>query len=231
MAAVVLLAFAACEQPGGGRDHAASDSGPARDVAVIDTTPSPALVDSTEIAIRKWMARVDTTLFTRWGACPFECCVYRDWLAEGRVVVRERPAYRARVVATIPAGQRLQADSGFVRITSPQLVIVTARVEAYRHERGTRQGGAPDSLAVGDTLLVLEPLGEGHWMMTRGRDLMAAEQFWPSDDGWQPYGGARGRALGRHEAEWWAQVRTADGLTGWIDAYGSDLGNVDACGG
>jgi len=77
---------------------------------------------------------------------------------------------------------------------------------------------------------VLNYQGEGHYVLTDGTEMYSAGQFWPGEDGYEPYGGARGRTLGRHEAEWWARVRTAAGVEGWIDAYASELGNVDACG-
>ena len=77
--------------------------------------------------------------------------------------------------------------------------------------------------------------GKVEWVESGGGPLVVVPEtvlpFWTGADGWQPYGGARGRTIGTHAAEWWAQVRTADGTRGWIDAYASDLGNVDACGG
>jgi hypothetical protein len=210
-------------------DGAASDGAPIDSAARTDSTvPIAARLTSDDPYIEPWLARVDTSLFTSWGACPFECCVYREWLAEASVVVRVAPSERAAVVVTIPGGERFEADTGFVRVRSPQLVIVTAPVEAYYEPVGPGSG-RPDTLEVGDTLLVVHHVGEGHWLLTDGENRFSAEQFWPTDD-YTPYQGARGSAIGEHEAEWWARVRTAAGAEGWIDAYASDLGNVDACG-
>jgi hypothetical protein len=77
---------------------------------------------------------------------------------------------------------------------------------------------------------VLDYQGEGYYRLTDGTHVYSAAQFWPAADGWQPYGGAKGRAVGAHAAEWWAHVTTEDATEGWIDAYASELGNVDACG-
>ena len=208
---------------------------PERAAEPADTAPSVdtgagALRPGRDAVLDAWLARVDSSVLTRWGACPFECCIYRDWIAEGPVVVRTEPRSGASVVATLPAGARFEADTGFVRITGIQLVVVSRPVEAWVHQPGRRDGGRPDTIPAGDTLLVLEHLGEGHVMMTHGDDLISAEQFWPSGDGWTPYGGPKGAVIGTHAAEWWARVRTGAGATGWIDAYGSELGNVDACG-
>ena len=225
--ALLCLAAGAC----------GDDPRPADDSAAPPATDSAARAPAStrgaagiDPVVARWLARVDSSVFTRWGACPFECCVYRDWVAETPVIVRARPDSSAAVVATLPIGARFEADTGFVRITSPQLVIVTDTVEAYRMSAAP-DVGQPDTLAPGDTVLVLDYQGEGHHYLTDGRVMYSAEQFWPNpEDGWQPYGGARGRVLGRHAAEWWAQVTTAEGTRGWIDAYGAELGNVDACG-
>ena len=206
-------------------------SGPRDSVTRADTMATMgADAPAADPVVDTWLARVDPSVLTRWGACPFECCIYRDWVAEAPVVVRAEPRRDATVVGTLPAGARFDADTGFVRITGAQLVVVTQPVEAWRHRPGRRDGGRPDTIAVGDTLLVLEHLGEGHVMMTHGDDLVSAEQFWAAADGWTPHGGPSGTVIGEHAAEWWARVRTAAGDTGWIDAYASELGNVDACG-
>lgn len=221
-----LVAFACTGDSTERRAAAAPDSS----AAPATTADVGAVTSGGDPVIDAWLARVDSSVLTRWGACPFECCIYREWIAEAPVVVRSAPAGDAAIVVTLPAGARFDADTGFVRITSAQLVVVTRSVEAWMHAPGERYGGIPDTIAVGDTLLVLEHLGEGHVMMTHGDDLVSAEQFWPAADGWTPHGGAKGIAIGEHGAEWWARVRTAAGATGWIDAYGSQLGNVDACG-
>ena len=221
---VVLALLAACDAAD------PSTETPADTVARTDSVSAPAPAQpALDPVLARWLTRVDSSVFTRWGACPFECCVYRDWVAESPVVVRAEPSSGARSLATIAVGERFEADTGFVRITSPQLVVVTGTVEAYRI-RARPDGGEPDSLGVGDTVLVLDYQGEGHYVLTDGTEMYSAGQFWPGADGYEPYGGARGRTIGRHEAEWWAHVTTAAGVEGWIDAYAAELGNVDACG-
>ncbi|HEX6588332.1 MAG TPA: hypothetical protein VF039_04870 [Longimicrobiales bacterium] len=227
MAVWAALALGACadDPPTERGARAAPDTAAARGADGTTGAPSP----PGDPTIDAWLARVDSSVFTRWGACPFECCIYRDWVAEAPVVVRQAPRSDARILKTLPAGARFEADTGFVRITGAQLVVVTQPVEAWRHQPGRRDGGRPDTISPGDTLLVLENLGEGHVMLTHGDDLVSAEQFWATGS-WSPYGGPKAEVLGEHAAEWWARVRTADGTDGWIDAYGSELGNVDACG-
>jgi len=228
----VLMLAALLASCAGGSDEDGAEPGAADTAARSGAAAAEPGADgrpaSDDPAVAAWLARVDSALFTSWGACPFECCVYRDWVAEARVVVRAEPSTSSAVVATLEEGERFQADTGFVRVTSPQLVIVTAPIEAYFEPVGPG-GGRTDTLAIGDTLLVMHPVGEGHWLLTDGRRRFTTEQFWPSGD-YTPYSGVRGRPLGEHAAEWWARVRTGEGVEGWIDAYASELGNVDACG-
>src|SRR5687768_15814521 len=153
VALAVLTSACAGEAPEGSAERAGSP-------ASVDTGAG-AVRPGRDPALDAWLARVDSSVLTRWGACPFECCIYRDWIAEGPVVVRTEPRSGASVVATLPAGARFEADTGFVRITGIQLVVVSRPVEAWVHQPGRRDGGRPDTIPAGDTLLVLEHLGEG----------------------------------------------------------------------
>ena len=228
---LLAAALTACGDATADRDPEGSDT-TATDDRGLDTADAdrPGTVSQDPIVAR-FLERVQPAVFTRWGACPFECCVYRDWVAEAPVVVRAEPRTGSRATDTIAAGERFEADSGFVRITGAQLVIVESPVEAWVHEGGARTGaGRADTLVAGDTLLVLEHLGEGHVMLTHGDDFVSAEQFWATE-GWTPFGGARASSRGTYGSEWWAQVTRSNGSKGWIDVRGAELANVDACGG
>lgn len=170
------------------------------------------------------------TILTRWGACPFECCVYRSWHSGSDIPLRPRPDMAAAVHDTLPTGTTFDADTGFVRITSPQLVVVEDSVEAYLLDPGERYEGRNVHLVPGDTLLVLEYVGEGHYRLARGEDRLSAQQFWPLPDGSPPWQGTRGNTIGDYAAQWWVHARLPDGRDGWFRAD-SDirLSNVDAC--
>ncbi len=76
------------------------------------------------------------------GACPFECCTYRDWIAEApfQAVAYWRPdgADRRKPVFSIAKGERVTAMSGVVvttrageaRITSDAVLDVYATLPA-----------------------------------------------------------------------------------------------------
>src|SRR5882757_7875656 len=53
------------------------------------------------------------------GACPFECCVYREWVAKGRVTIRADRRARARTAFSLGRGDRVQAIIGIVVTLRP----------------------------------------------------------------------------------------------------------------
>lgn len=180
---------------------------------------------------RRYAAALGDDVLTRGGACPFECCVYREWRAESDIPLRAGPDASAHVLEPMPAGTSFDADTGFVRITSPQIVLVTDTVPAYRRTPGDRYGGENAPLLPGDTVLVLDYAGEGHFALARGAERFQAEQFWAGADGWAPYDGIRGETLGEYASEWWVHARLPDGRQGWFRADADiRIGNADACG-
>ncbi|HEX2779277.1 MAG TPA: hypothetical protein VHM30_07250, partial [Gemmatimonadaceae bacterium] len=153
------------------------------------------------------------------GACPFECCAYGDWVIESGAELRATASTSAPIVGRVAPGTGVVADSGLVRVDTIGMVIVTAPL--------TTQDGL--DFARGDTVLLLEPQGEGYsgaWI--RGRSLSLA-QFWDS-------AGTTGARLARRPGwRWWAHLVVAqerDTLRGWVDMQLDSLrvsGN-DACG-
>lgn len=225
VAVVALLLLTGCGQAGsGGGDR---DMDPGTDGAVTPDTPR--VTAGLDAAVRRHVERAGEDVLTRWGACPFECCVYREWLAESDIPVLAEPRADGAVLTTIPSGERFQADTGFVRVTSPQLVVVSAPVEAYRIGPDAPVGGEPASFAAGDTLLVLDYVGEGYFNVLRAGELYSTPQFWPGEDGWPSGEDVKGEVTGEYAAEWWVRVRTGDGVEGWIDSYGAAVGDADAC--
>lgn len=175
-----------------------------------------------------YAASLGDSVLTRWGACPYECCVYREWTAESDVPLRGEPDSAAAVIASFRPGESFDADTGFVRVTAPEVVVMTDTVGAY----GTVAGGGGDGgilLQPGDTLLLLSYAGEGYWNAARGADRVQVPEVWTGDDG-APYGGVRAERLGDYDSEWWVHGRAADGREGWFRSDRVDIGHADACG-
>jgi len=160
-------------------------------------------------------------VLVRGGACPFECCGYTEWRADSAIAVQAEPRVGDDVSFRIPAREWFDADTGFVRITQPGIVVVqdSVRVEVA--------GGRARVLVAGDTVRVLDYEGEGFWnMWHEGAVVANVEQFWGG-------GGSmsRGRVLQEPLREWWVHARLRDGRTGWFLADSASFSGADGCGG
>lgn len=156
--------------------------------------------------------------------CPFECCIYREWIARGPL-----PAYRSErdttvVAFTLARGERFEALTGSVHLDRVGVVAVRRPVT-------WREG--PDSIGrfePGDTVYVLSYLGEDHYRIWHRGRLIDGFRFWayPEEPGQDR---AEGDLLQEPREDWWAKVRTRRGETGWLhmNADGRNVGLKDAC--
>ncbi len=134
------------------------------------------------------------------GACPFECCTYREWVARTDVTLLDSPNGK-RVVGRVKKGQKVLALTGEVH-------SVPLRVVAY-HDY-------PDAgVKAGDTVYVLHYVGEGYWKVWYDGKLVEIEDF--------PGKGPKPKTT------WWVKLKTSSGAIGWAVEHGN-FENQDACG-
>jgi hypothetical protein len=165
------------------------------------------------------------------GACPGECCVYRDWVAEKPVRAHRDMSRRSPLVFTVAKGERVDALTGTVVTTRAGIARVTAEsaVIAHTNTRTTEQSTV--RARRGDALYLLTPHGEGFYTAWfRGRllgDVEAVLLPAPAADG-------SGIQQGDVEREpvivWWAKIRNARGQIGWTNQALEDFGHQDSCG-
>lgn len=161
-------------------------------------------------------ARRAPSVYVERGACPFECCTYREWWAARPTPVYASPRRTSRRLGTLAKGEHVQALTGFVRTRAGRFVV-TGDKGRYR---------------AGETIWVYTYHGEGNFLVWyRGR-------MYDEDLGFSPSGGSSGtrgergnwgHLTGAHQSEWWIQVRMQNGRVGWTNR-GEDYENADACG-
>jgi len=160
------------------------------------------------------------------GACPFECCTYREWTTKSAVRLQDA-IDSGTIIADIPARTRVQASTGEVRVEPrPYAVLANHGV-----------------LKAGEVIFFLDNLGEGHvnyWYEGKLNPDLGL------DDGLFSYTtkGCNANAASRwgdpcwlHELqpdktflnEWWVSIRTSNGKVGWVLNTGQ-FENADACG-
>ena len=155
------------------------------------------------------------------GACPFECCTYGTWTTTDATVVHEQPD-PASASRNVPASTRLEAVSGFVILTEIGVAIAGDSVRMYTEDGDERLAAA------GDTLLVLDNVGEGFRRVWHAGEVLQTDAV----SGFVPEGGVpAAEVLAKPRQEWWARVRTPDGRTGWLWMDDTPrMEGADACG-
>ena len=158
------------------------------------------------------------------GACPFECCTYRQWKTRSAVRLHESIDSPA-IVAEVPAGVSVGGLTGEVRV-EPQPYAVL------------EDNGA---LKAGDLIFFLDNVGEGcvnywyHGKLNPDLGLNEGLLFYLYD-GCQPNtarmkGACSLRKLRPENTfmnDWWGKIRY-QGKEGWVLNTGQ-FDNVDACG-
>jgi hypothetical protein len=140
------------------------------------------------------------SLYVSKGACPFEGCAYREWLARRSLPVYER-AGGARIIARLQKGERVQALNGEVHCRP-------VRVIAGRDDpaAGSYEPTSP-RIRKGQMFYLLHYEGEGHWRVWFSGQITTVEMA--------------PREMPRARSTWWARVKTASGTIGWVIATGN----------
>jgi hypothetical protein len=158
------------------------------------------LVAASVIAAQTTGEQKPPNIYIDKGACPFECCTYREWVARTDVTLLDSPNGK-RVVGQVKKGQKVLALTGETHSVPLRFI---ARYDY------------PDAgVKAGDAVYLLHYLGEGHWKAWRDGKLfeMAAS---PDKDS-------------RPKTTWWVKLKTSSGAIGWtIEHHNFD--NQDACG-
>lgn len=131
------------------------------------------------------------------GECPFEGCVYREWIATEKVIARVSPYHHAAEAFRIDDGEWVTAVTGEVVTKSPGLAVLAGELTRYC-------GQAELRLHRGTEIHLYSYHGEGSWL--------AFYKGEPCD----------GIAIDEEElrmqpaTEWWVKVVSSSGAVGWV---------------
>lgn len=228
--ALVLAAviFAACAAdngaPADGTDTDVASDTASSDPASSDTASGSSATGDYPIDVpASWTASSlpPPSALVRDGACPFECCQYGAWSSDSATVVYRTARDTGDVAFTLPANTTITAESGTVFVTSLVRVVFDAPMSE-------EQIGVPgvSALTPADTLYLIEPIGEGAFIVW----LRGAEVELPGI--WESYyPGTTARMDGKYAREWWVRVHTEDGREGWVwmDRTKAPMRGADGC--
>ena len=144
------------------------------------------------------------------GACPFEGCVYREWVANAPVEIRTDRMLTAPVAFAVGEGEKVTAVNGVVITTRP------GRVE-FDMPLDIDASGGRIHIGSGQSLYLLTSEGEGFmkaWFDGRLYEGVDTANFSNGACAGGP-GPCVGRIVEPWQFEWWVQIRNAAGKIGW----------------
>jgi hypothetical protein len=155
--------------------------------------------------------------FYDWGACPFECCTYREWTANASTAVLKVRRRNAPVAFQLKNGEAVQGLTG---------VVVTTRAGTAKVFRATTLGEQKIKVSPGDHLLLLHYQGEGYWRFWfRGH--IDSDQL-PDINDQAPDSELDLRIVTHPRTVWWVKIRNRQGQEGWTEQT-DHFDHMDAC--
>ena len=147
-------------------------------------------------------------------ACPGEGCSYGEWMPCEVVPAYATLGDTTAVAFDLADRERFEVETGAVWIERPGVVVVTR--PKPRSERGT------DAIVFqpGDTLLVLDYIGEGYFNVLHRDTIVETEVFWRTVNFAAPDSFYRAEVLAEGMAEFWIRIRSQSGREGWVRTNG-----------
>ena len=164
--------------------------------------------------------------FYDWGACPFECCTYRDWATTGHVEFRTKPSRGAAIAFRLVKGEPVRGLTGVVitRTYGVTRILRPMKIGYVGKEELPRLAIKPGAL-----VYTLHYEGEGYDKFWFNGSVYSDQISMPDDARRTVPNSENVQVISRPKYEWWAKVRTTDGRVGWTDQT-DRFSNIDACG-
>jgi hypothetical protein len=200
----------------------AESSGRPEERITSDSLPDPPTVDRSRF-IRDTALRINPAVgdiplsdshgaYLIPGACPGEYCAYGAWTLSATVILRRAPTSHADSVGSVPAGREICADSGFVLIDPPGKVVALKPPPVHNYSP------YPPTFGRGDTLVILNELGEGYWVVRWKDSITVTEAYWTHISDWSDAPTSDDVAILRKPSSfWWSYITDRyTGARGWL---------------
>ena len=163
--------------------------------------------------------------FYDWGACPFECCTYKNWEATRSVDVYETFSEKSTKLFKTIKSEQVEGLTGVVITSALGVTRIIKRVNIGYQNNSTK----PElSLEPGERIYTIHYFGEGYDLFWyKGRTLR--DQIAMDINAWGhiPFTGVV-KIESRPVYKWWVKIRNHEGLIGWSDQP-NYFKHIDAC--
>jgi hypothetical protein len=149
--------------------------------------------------------------YTDSGACPFECCTYRQWTANKATVILSSMKDGSSIAFRVKKGEKVTAITG---------VVITTRAGIIKVLQNTTTGeNSKLHVKAGDILYLLTYQGEGFYK-TWYKGKIFSDAF---------YENTALKQVNEPQAIWWVKFKNRKGRIGWT-RLPENFDNKDSCG-
>ncbi len=151
------------------------------------------------------------------GACPFECCTYRQWTANKETVLLKNMADNSPSFFKVRKGEKVEGVTGIVITTKAGIGRAAQNTNLeYYNEKGNITRNV--AIKKGERFLILTYLGEGVYKVWYKGQVLTASLDYPQF-----------KKISDPKSVWWVKIKNRKGQTGWTKlTYNFD--NMDSCG-
>ena len=144
------------------------------------------------------------------GACPFECCTYRGWVANKDTIVYKEMRGGSPVAFRVKKRERVTGITG---------VVITTKAGQVRALKSFTPDSSGVQIRANDIFYLLTYRGEGFYLIWyKGKEFEA--EAYDKDDM---------KVLNAPDAVWWVKIKNRRGQVGWTK-LAENFDNKDSCG-
>jgi len=159
--------------------------------------------------------------FDEEGACPFQCCTYREWSVEYPTDIHADRRDDSPVAFHVNAGDTVNATTG---------VVTTTKAGHASASRDVRVGANHVPVPAGQPIYLIRNVGGGDWKTwvsgVIDRQYIPGQGYCTADK--QATDECAIKVLDQPVNVWWVKVQNARGDIGWTREV-DHFGNIDAC--
>lgn len=152
------------------------------------------------------------------GACPFECCIYRQWTAKKETLIYKQMSEKSPVAFRVKRREKVTGVTGVVITNKAGTVKVLKDYTAKEFSTDFTKAENEISIKSGEVFYVLTSLGEGFY------------QLWYKGKFFQDeiYNEENMKILTMPVADWWVKIKNRKGQIGWTKLP-ENFNNKDGC--
>jgi hypothetical protein len=148
--------------------------------------------------------------FSDAGACPFECCTYRQWIANKDTIIYRQMRDGSPIAFRVKKKEKVRGLTG---------VVITTKAGQVKALKDFVTETEKVSIKAGDIFYLLTYRGEGFFVISyKGKRF---EDSVTDED--------KIKVLNQPVSIWWVKIRNSKGQIGWTK-LNENFDNMDACG-